>query len=596
MSIDNIRDNLLNYHKEYEKDKEGLNHAEAAVNSIKIPERGGTADHIQHTVGGVLLRRRAHLLGNGITTKYIRDGGINFIGAEINSPEDLALMMQLYRNPLFETTRVFYLKDKKVITVEGLSNRLPNLVSVQFKDADLPSAHIDQMMQQTGADSFYLLHNHPSGDPTPSRADRILTLQLAKVSGFAGHIVINHKRFALIDDKGRHEMRQIPSNAKEPDPLLQPSLTHPLLYHPAKSPEQVALIGKQLEAAKSSDTSYLLYCSNDTIRTIQEIDTPALLDTSLAPWLLAQMKAFGSINVFCITSDKDIFNHLTPLVADRYLQDVIFLSEDPSFFLSKAEEQHISTSLQPLEDRMEAKSEKYYELANQEGMRQQIYRSQSGTCRLFVDLDGTLAVFTPVEQIETLYQKGYFQNLKPYGNALEGLKLYMKNHPKTEVYILSSVLSDSKYALQEKQAWLDRYLPQIDRDHRLFPPCGKNKADHVPGGIKKTDILIDDHTENLFAWQAAGGIGVKMMNGINGSKGRWQERRFDAHGLPEAISRQLSNLISRLEMEEIPMTKARQEPVQPCIKFNDYLERQNSKQSNFDFGIKNKNLEAEQEK
>ena len=111
-----------------------------------IPSRsrkeGGTADHIQRAVGSVLLRRRAHLLGNGITTKYIRDGGINFIfGAEINSPEDLALMMQLYRNPLFETTRVFYLKDKKVITVEGLSNRLPNLVSVQFKDADLPSGN-----------------------------------------------------------------------------------------------------------------------------------------------------------------------------------------------------------------------------------------------------------------------------------------------------------------------------------------------------------------------------------------------------------------------------------------------------------------------
>lgn len=574
MPIDNIRDNLLKYHKEYEKDKEGLNHAEAAVNSIKIPERGTTADHLQQSHGDLSVRGRAHLLGNGITAKYIRNGGIDFIGVEINTPEDLAVIMQAYRNPLFETTRVFYLKDKKVITVEGLSNRLPNLVSVQFKDADLPAEHIDQMMKQTGADAFYLLHNHPSGDPTPSFADRILTLRIAKAYGFSGHIVINHKTFALIDGSGKHEMRQIPSALKETDPMLQPSLEHPLLYRHVKNPDQIALIGKQLEAAKNSDISCLLYCSNNTIRTIQEIDTHALLDKSLAPWLLEQMKAFGSINVFCITSDKEIFDHLTPLVADRYLQDVIFLSEDPSFFLSKVEEQHIAASLQPLENRMLTESTRYYEITDQAGVRQQTYQSDPGTCRLFIDLDGTLAVFTPVKQMETLYQKGYFQNLKPYGNALEGLKLYMKENPETEVFILSSVLSDSKYALQEKQAWLDQYLPQIDRDHRLFPPCGSDKSAFVPGGVKITDILVDDYTDNLFSWQTAGGAGVKMMNGINGTKGRWQERRLNAHSLPEAMASQLSHLVSRMELNEIHTAKNEpQETVkQPCIQFGAYLE------------------------
>ncbi len=690
MPIDNIRDNLLKYHKEYEKDKEGLNHAEAAVNSIKIPERGGTADHLQRAAGGVHLRGRAHLLGNGITTKYIKDGGVNFLGAEISSPEDLAVMMQAYRNPLFETTRVFYLKDKRIIAVEGLSNRLPSLVEIQFKDSDRPEEHVKQMMAQTGADTFYLLHNHPSGDPTPSFADCILSLRFAKVSGFAGHVVINHKRFALIDTSGSYEIRQIPPESKDQDLMLRPSLNHPLLHQPVKTSDQIALIGKQLvESAGKEEVSYLLYCSGSAIRTIQEISTDVLWDDSLSAWLVEQMKCFGSVNVLCITSDKKLFNHLTPLVKEGYLQDVVFLSEDSSF-LSKVEEEHISRrNVDLLVDRMQKESILYYEIAEQNGMRQQAYRSQTGTCRLFVDLDGTLAVFTPVEQIETLYQKGYFQNLKSYGNAVEGLKFYIKDNPETEVYILSSVLADSPYALDEKNAWLDQYLPQVDRAHRIFPLCGKNKADYVPGGVKSTDILVDDYTDNLLSWQAAGGTGIKMMNGINGTKGRWQERRFDAHGLPEAISRQLSNLISRLEMEEIPMTKesrnhytpkavnliatyeelfhvepskkvteyfcdygmhvikndipisvvqhmyehglkslgltetdfeknnrytyrgniitdmcqkngipipdyARQEPAQPCINFNDFLERQHSKRSNFDFGTKN--LEGENEK
>jgi len=42
--------------------------------------------------------------------------------------------------------------------------------------------------------------------------------------------------------------------------------------------------------------------------------------------------------------------------------------------------------------------------------------------RLFVDMDGTLAVFTPVNQLETLYQEGYFANLKPIDNVVGAIK------------------------------------------------------------------------------------------------------------------------------------------------------------------------------
>ncbi|MEE0514051.1 MAG: hypothetical protein UC961_00130, partial [Emergencia sp.] len=65
--------------------------------------------------------------------------------------------------------------------------------------------------------------------------------------------------------------------------------------------------------------------------------------------------------------------------------------------------------------------------------------------RLFVDMDGTLAVFTPVDTLETLYEKGYFAKLEPHTEVLEGLKIFIKENPEIEVNILSSVLDDSKY-------------------------------------------------------------------------------------------------------------------------------------------------------
>ena len=67
--------------------------------------------------------------------------------------------------------------------------------------------------------------------------------------------------------------------------------------------------------------------------------------------------------------------------------------------------------------------------------------------RLFVDLDGTLAEFRKVDTLEKLYEKNYFLELKPHENVVAAIRNIKNNHPEIEVYILSAVLSDSKYAL-----------------------------------------------------------------------------------------------------------------------------------------------------
>jgi 5'(3')-deoxyribonucleotidase len=145
--------------------------------------------------------------------------------------------------------------------------------------------------------------------------------------------------------------------------------------------------------------------------------------------------------------------------------------------------------------------------------------------RLFIDMDGTLAVFQKIDTLETLYEKNYFLNLKPIDNVLSAVKDIIKNHPEIEVNILSSVLSDSKYALAEKNEWLDKYLPEIDANNRTFPPCGGDKKLYVKGGVKNTDFLLDDYTQNLYLWQPPA-KGIKILNGINHTKGTWQYDRL----------------------------------------------------------------------
>ncbi len=138
--------------------------------------------------------------------------------------------------------------------------------------------------------------------------------------------------------------------------------------------------------------------------------------------------------------------------------------------------------------------------------------------RIFVDMDGTLAKWNNVAT-EVLYEKGYYRNLEPNQILVDEVKRLINNGE--DVYVLSSFLSDSEYALSEKNLWLDEYLPEIPKDKRIFVHYGDNKNDYITNGITISDYLIDDYTKNLLSWKQAGGTGIKFLNGINHTKGTW---------------------------------------------------------------------------
>ena len=148
--------------------------------------------------------------------------------------------------------------------------------------------------------------------------------------------------------------------------------------------------------------------------------------------------------------------------------------------------------------------------------------------RLFVDMDGVLTEFRKVSDMSILYQEKYFENLLPHKNLLEAVRnIALKKE--MEVFILTSYLQDGIYAKNEKNTWLDKNIPEIDAEHRIFVPNGENKADYVPNKISSDDFIIDDFTENLNKWKSAGGKGIKIINEINNTKRTWKGNkiRFD---------------------------------------------------------------------
>ena len=158
--------------------------------------------------------------------------------------------------------------------------------------------------------------------------------------------------------------------------------------------------------------------------------------------------------------------------------------------------------------------------------------------RIFVDMDGTLAKWNTVS-LDTLYEQYYYKNLEPNINLLSNIKKLIERGQ--DVFILSSFLNDSKYALDEKNQWLDLHLPEIKNDKRIFVKYGDNKSDYIPNGINQNDYLIDDYTKNLLEWDIAGGTGIKYLNGINHTNKTWKGLMLEDNNLENSLDAIFNN-------------------------------------------------------
>ncbi len=159
---------------------------------------------------------------------------------------------------------------------------------------------------------------------------------------------------------------------------------------------------------------------------------------------------------------------------------------------------------------------------------------------LFLDMDGTLAKFyANPNYMEKMFEPNYFATLKPYA-IVDTIKEIIKEMPIVKVMVLSACV-DTEYCEEEKQIWLDHYLPEIPQENRAFCKVGEDKTDLARLLVGKEDIniLLDDYSVNLEQWKAQGWVAIKFVNGINDKKG-------NDYPLKVKSGKQLKELITKI--------------------------------------------------
>ncbi|RBP46715.1 RadC family protein [Garciella nitratireducens] len=105
----------------------------------------------------------------------------------IKSPLDVVdYLMEEMRYCMEENFNVVLLDTKnRVISVENITKGIVNASLVHPRE-------VFKIAIRKNSTSVILVHNHPSGDPTPSKEDRAITIRLIKAGEIIGIHVLDH--------------------------------------------------------------------------------------------------------------------------------------------------------------------------------------------------------------------------------------------------------------------------------------------------------------------------------------------------------------------------------------------------------------------
>lgn len=275
-------------------------------------------------------------------------GYINLNHRFVNTRDELIEIASIFRNPCYETLRIIYMNNNKIVGYESISSHSPNQVEIFTHDnsgrikAERNFYKINNRMRRLKANGYYMVHNHPSGNARASREDLRTTERFYfNVKGFKGHLIINNESYAWvsINEKGiaiSENNKKIKGYKKTKyDKFLKRKSIYDIKITSRKD------LIKLMHYIKNSPnfSIAILTDSNGMPRMI--LDIPNKFFNQSIKQINGYFKNLGKLNgtirVFIATTDNETYNNalkhfkfgtFTDLICYKEVNNQIFLYED----------------------------------------------------------------------------------------------------------------------------------------------------------------------------------------------------------------------------------------------------------------------------
>ena len=288
--------------------------------------------------------KRGKIYGLGITRKLVNDGAVSLVGQKAESAADLAEIAQVLRHHGYEKFHYVYTDDAGNVKFhETVTARLPANAPI-FMPSDVHGGRssseylkkaqerIVTNMSRFGATKFYLVHNHPSGDPTPSREDFNATQALiggediALANAFGGHVILDHNIYSVIDKTGTPILREL-KNSYQADYSV-PEKPHAVLGT-VVTDEDVTQRIADLYGTESETTAFYL-TTKGVVRSVQKIhDNFKDVDgVTQINYLRYCARSVGGFRVILATSNKKLYDSIKDRInsgRDEGILDVVLM-------------------------------------------------------------------------------------------------------------------------------------------------------------------------------------------------------------------------------------------------------------------------------
>lgn len=88
---------------------------------------------------------------------FNNQGYINLSEAKIVTRKDLVNVCNIFRDPRYETFRIFYMNNDRIVGQEAITSKIPD--AVVLKDSDIRIyERMNNRIQRLGATGYYLAH------------------------------------------------------------------------------------------------------------------------------------------------------------------------------------------------------------------------------------------------------------------------------------------------------------------------------------------------------------------------------------------------------------------------------------------------------
>jgi hypothetical protein len=287
----------------------------------------------------------------------------NVNGTILDTPEAVHAVMLPIRSPYFESLKVMVLDGNmkavhsQILTVGALNESTAQPAEVLGVLARLREIHGKKYT------SIIFSHNHPSGDPSPSRADESVTRRLNQIADIAGwnvmdHIITNGETYYSFRESGylgNNQVAERPYTPRKKDGAVVPRIQKADRQAPWEAvkmttlrdfdrPERVTEVAKHLRNG-NPDAAHIFYVNTRMkLMAIERVDLQTLLDQrKLTQALLAgrgREGAYGFILDYPIekTTATILSRRATEVAILLQMQFIDAVTIDPQGIMQSARE------------------------------------------------------------------------------------------------------------------------------------------------------------------------------------------------------------------------------------------------------------------